>query len=109
MSFKEGDRVRIVRREVTEEDRKENRYFDHMAGLVGTVQNIYAEQEIAVRIDEETLSKVSQSVHKEATVRMRAKFIENTSEVQRKELTKEELDFNVHFMLLVNSKDLEKI
>ena len=42
-TWKEGDRVRIKTRPVTEEDRKTNRYFDHMAGLVGTVQNIYSE------------------------------------------------------------------
>ena len=40
---------------------------------------------------------------------MRAKFIENVSEVQRKELTKEELDFDTHFMLLIDSNDLEKV
>ena len=108
MKLNEGDRVRIKTREVTEDDRKSNRYFDHMAGLIGSVQNIYGEKEIAVRIEPESLSKPSRDVHKEATLRMRAKFIENVSEIQRKELTKEELDFETHFMLLVDSNDLEK-
>jgi hypothetical protein len=109
MKLNEGDRVRIVQREVTEDDRKTNRYFDHMAGLIGSVQNIYGEKEIAVRIEPETLSKASREVHKEATSRMRAKFVDAVSEVQRKELTKEELEFDTHFMLLVDSKDLEKV
>jgi hypothetical protein len=39
---------------------------------------------------------------------MRQKFVENVSEVQRKELTKEELEFDTHFMLLLDSSDLEK-
>ena len=109
MKLSEGDQVRIKTREVTEDDRKNNRYFDHMAGLTGSVQNIYGEKEIAVRIDSDSLSKASREVHKEATNRMRTKFIENVSEVQRKELSKEELDFDTHFMLLVDSADLEKI
>jgi hypothetical protein len=108
MKLSEGDRVRIKTREVTEDDRKNIRYFDHMAGLTGSVQNIYSEKEIAVRIESEALSKPSRDVHKEATNRMRAKFIENVSEIQRKELTKEELDFDTHFMLLLDSADLEK-
>ena len=109
MKLSEGEQVRIKTREVTEDDRKNNRYFDHMAGLTGSVQNIYGEKEIAVRIDSDSLSKASREVHKEATNRMRTKFIENVSEVQRKELSKEELDFDTHFMLLVDSADLEKI
>jgi hypothetical protein len=108
MKLSEGDRVRIKAREVTEDDRKNNRYFDHMAGLIGVVQNIYGEKEVAVQIDPDSLSKVSKDVHKEATNRMRQKFVENVSEVQRKELTKEELEFDTHFMLLLDSNDLEK-
>jgi predicted proteasome-type protease len=108
MKFIEGDKVQIVTREVTDEDRKLNRYFDHMAGLTGSIQNIYGENEIAVRIDESSLSKASATVHKEATLRMRAKFVKNVSEEQRKELTKEEIDFNTHFMLLVQANDLVK-
>ncbi len=109
MKLREGDRVRIVSREVTEEDKKANRYYGHMAGLTGAVQNIYAENEIAVQIDMDTVSKVTRDVHKEATLRMRHKLNESLSEVQRKELTKEELEFDTHFMLLCDSKDLEKI
>jgi copper chaperone CopZ len=108
MKLNEGDKVRIVTREVTPEDKKDFRYYTHMAGLTGTVQNIYGESEVAVRIDPETLNKVSRDVHKEGTQRMRAKFIQSVSEIQRKELTKEEIEFDTHFMLLCHSADLEK-
>jgi len=96
-TWKEGDRVRIKTRPVTEEDRKTNRYFDHMAGLVGTVQNIYSETEIAVKIDEGCMSPVTAE----------EKFIGSVSEEQRKQLTKEELEFNAHYVQLVVSADLE--
>jgi hypothetical protein len=106
--WKEGDRVRVVTRQVTEEDRKKNRYFDHMAGLVGTVQNVYGATEVSVKVDPESMSNVSKDVHKQATQRMRDKFLNNISEEQKKQLTKEELDFDAHYVLLLDSGDLEK-
>jgi hypothetical protein len=108
-NWKEGDRVRIVTRPVTEEDRKKGVYFDHMAGLVGTVQNVYANDEIAVKIDPDTLSPVSSRVHNDATKRMRERFLGSVSEEQKKQLTPEELDFDTNYNHLVSGKDIEKI
>jgi hypothetical protein len=107
-TWKEGDRVRIVERKVTEEDRKQNRYFDHMAGLTGTVQNIYSDKEVAIKVDDGSMTKVSTEVHKTANKRLREKFLANVSEEQKKLLTPEELNFDMHYVLLVDSKDLEK-
>lgn len=108
MSYKEGDRVTILSRAMTEKDQKERRYYPFMGGLTGTVQNIYVDNEIAVRIDESSLSKVSKEAHKEATRRMREKLAGSISEEQKKELSKEELEFETHFMLLVHTDDLMK-
>ena len=108
MKFNEGDRIKVKSREVTEQDRATNRYFEHMGGLVGTIQNVYENSEYAVRIDESSLSKPSRAIHKEATIRMRSKLLDGLSEVQKKELTKEELEFDVHFMLLIHGDDMEK-
>lgn len=104
--WKEGDRVKIVERPVTDEDRKKNRYYEHMAGLIGTVQNVYGPEEIAVKIDPESLTAVSAEVHKTSTLRMREKFLKDTSEEQKKQLSSEELNFNAHYMLLVRVEDL---
>jgi hypothetical protein len=106
--WKAGDRVRVVSRAVTAEDRKLNRYFEHMAGLTGTVQQIYSDTEIAIEIEPDCLSKVSADVHKVATQRMRDKFLNQISEEQKKQFTKEELDFDAHYVLLVQTDDLEK-
>ncbi len=109
MNWKEGDRVRVVDRPVTEEDRKQSRYFDHMASLTGIIQNIYNSEEIAVRVDPEKMSKVTQEVHKHAVSRMRERFVASVSEEQRKQLTPEELNFDAHYVLLVRAADLEKM
>lgn len=105
-TWKEGDRVKIVERPVTDEDRKKFRYYEHMAGLIGTVQNVYGPDEIAVKIDPESLTEVSAEVHKTSTQRMREKFLRDTSEEQKKQLTPEELNFSAHYMLLVRAEDL---
>ncbi len=107
--FKEGDRARIVTRTVSEEDRKKNRYFEHMAGLEGTVQNVYSGGVVALRVDEVTLSEVTADVHAKSIERMREKFFGQIGEEAKKSLTKEELEFGAHFMHLVEPDDLEKI
>jgi hypothetical protein len=107
-NWKEGDRVRVVLRKVTDDDRKKNRYFDHMAGLSGVVQNVYVDDEIAVKVDLTSLGQVTKDVHKESMNRMRQKFSASIGEEQKKELTKEEMEFVPHYMLLVASADLEK-
>ncbi len=106
--WKEGDRVRIVTRDVLAEDRRSQRYYDHMSGLVGTVTNVYGPEEVAVQVDIASIGNVPKDVHAEATSRMRKKFIENTSEEARNKMSKEELDFRSHYVLLVRSEDLEK-
>ncbi len=107
-NWKAGERVRVVTRAVTEDDKKKNRYFEHMAGLTGTIQQVYSETEIAVEIEPASMSKVSTDVHRTATQRMREKFQGQISEEQKKQFTKEELDFDAHYVLLVQSNDLEK-
>lgn len=107
-SWKEGDRVRVVHRKVTDEDKKKGRYFEHMAGLTGVIENVYSKDEIAVKIDIDSLSPVTQKVHKEATKRMRTKFADVVSEEQKKQLTSEELNFDANYVLLLQGADLEK-
>ena len=104
---KEGDRVRVVTRELTEQDKKVYGFFEHMQGMTGLVENVYSPEEIAVKVELDCLPKVAADVHKGATKGMRDRFSENVSEEARKLLTKEELEFVPHYMILVRSDDLE--
>jgi hypothetical protein len=108
-ALKEGDLVRVGTRPVTEEDRKSNLYFEHMAGLQGLVMNVYEGDVIAVKVDQATVPPVSLEVHHKAVERMRKKFFDSVGEEAKKGLTKEELDFQANFMLLVQAKDLERV
>ena len=101
-----GDRVQVVSRIASEEDRKKNRYFEHMGGLQGIIQSVYSETEVAVQIEFDTVSPVTGDVLRTATQRMRQKFVDNVSDEQRRSLTKEELEFDCHYVLLVQGSDL---
>lgn len=105
---KEGDRVRVVTRELTDQDKKVYSFFEHMQGMRGVVENVYSTDEVAVKVDLDCLPKVPSDVHKAATKGMRDRFMENVSEEARKQLTKEELEFVPHYMILVRSDDLER-
>jgi hypothetical protein len=104
MPFKSGDRVRVVTREVTEEDRKTSRYYPHMAGLSGMVQNVYDDQTVGVQVDLPTVNEVTRKVHATAAERMRSKITDE----QKKLYTKEEAEFIPNYVLLVQESDLEK-
>jgi len=107
--WKEGDSVRVISREVTEEDRKKNRYFEHRAGLSGIIENVYSDAEIAVRVDTTSMSKITLDVHTTATQRMKDKFLDGLPQEQRRNLTEAELDFKAQYVLLVQATDLEKV
>ncbi len=107
--YKEGDRVKIVIRDSNEQDRKINMFFQHMIGLTGTIENYYSTKEIAVKVDLDKLPPIPKQVHAEATRRLRAKFVDSVGEEQKKSLTKEELEFTPHYMLLLSETDLEKL
>jgi len=108
-NWKEGQRVRVIERPVTEEDRKGSRYFSHMGGLSGTIQNIYSNDEIAIVVDRDTMSKVTLDVHNTSTRRMREKFLGSLADEQKKTLTQEELNFDANYVLLVRGADIEPI
>ena len=103
--WKPGDRVQIVEREVNREDRQSGLYFNHMAGLTGTVTNYYGIDEVAVKVDSESFTNTIQDTHKEAVKRMRAKFLDSLGEEQKKRLTKEERQFDANHVVLVHSDD----
>lgn len=109
MAWKEGERVRIMRREVTDEDRKNNTYFAHMADLTGVIENVYSQEEIVVKVDSDAIVEPAKSVMAAAAKRMHARFAEQAPLELRNKLSDEELKFPVNYVLLVQGKDLQKV
>jgi ribosomal protein L21E len=107
--FKEGDRVRVTQRPLAAQDSKVYSLFEHMMGLTGVIENHYGPDEVAVKVDLETLGPVPKDIHAEATRRMRTKFVESVGEEARKQLSPAELEFVPNYVILVREADIEKI
>lgn len=107
MALKAGDRVRVISRPVTAEDKKSNRYFEHMIGLEGVIESVYSADEVAVKIDPDKLLSPAKEVHQEATQRMRDRFLSQVSEEARQQLSKEEIEFPANYVILARITDLE--
>ena len=107
-SWKVGQKVQVVTRKVTAEDRTKSRYFEHMAGVRGEIQSVYEDKTVAIQVDTASLSEIPRGVHQTATLKMRDKFSRGIPEEQRKALTKEELEFDTHYVLLVRDEDIVK-
>lgn len=107
--LKEGDRVRITRREPTEEEIKAATYFAFFGGLTGSVRKIYNEWQVAVEVDPESLTPDVRKRHLGIRDQMKTKWLDGLSEEGRGKLTEREKDFHLRYMLLVQPVDLERM
>lgn len=105
---KEGDRVRVVTREATEDDAKTNVYFGFYGGLTGTVSKVYNPSEVSVEIEPESLTREIRKRHEDVRDQMKTKWLDGLSEEGRSKLTEREKDFNLRYMILVKMDDLEQ-
>ncbi len=104
---KEGDRVRIVARDSTDEDIKSGIYYSHYAGMTGTVQKVYSAAEVAVDVEHDSLSREIRKRHEDVRDQMKTKWLDGLSEEGRSKLTEREKDFNLRYVVLVKMDDLE--
>ena len=107
--LQDGDRVRIVTREVADDDMKSGLYYAHYAGMTGLIQKYYNANEISVEVEMESLTKDIRKRHDDVRDQMKTKWLDGLSEEGRGKLTEREKDFNLRYVILVAEKDLEKI
>jgi hypothetical protein len=105
-AIKEGDRVQIVDRQATVDDAKSNLFFNHFRGLTGTVQKVYASEEMAVEIENEALPEPVANRHHDVQEAMKTKWLDGLSEEGRNRLTPQERDFRLRYTVLVAGKDV---
>ena len=106
-TFNEGERVEIVDREANADDVKSGLFYNHFRGLTGTVQKIYSTLEIAVEIEQESLTEAVATRHIDVQETMKAKWLDGLSEEAKNRLTDKERDFRLHYTLLVHARDLK--
>lgn len=107
--IKERDRVRIVHREPTDEDMKKCTYFAFMGGLTGTVTKVYDPTQVAVEVEQESLTAEIRKRHLDIRDQMKTKWLDGLSEEGKSKLTEREKDFNLRYTVLVAMDDLEPI
>ncbi len=105
-TFKEGDRVRIVDRAMSDEDIKSQLFYDHYRGLTGKVQKVYQTDEIAVEIEHDALLETVAVRHMEVKEQMKTKWMNGLSEEAKGRLSDAEKDFQLRYTVLVMAKDL---
>lgn len=105
-TFKEGDRVQIVDREANADDVKSGLFYNHYRGLTGIVQKIYASNEVAVEIEQESLPEAVAHRHEDVQEQMKTKWLDGLSEEARNRLSDKEKDFRLRYTVLVTLSDL---
>ena len=106
-ALKEGERVEIVDREANADDVKSGMFYNFFRGLTGTVQKVYATDEIAVEIEQESLPDAVANRHTDVQENMKSRWLDGLSEEGRNRLTDKERDFRLRYTLLVHAKDLK--
>jgi ribosomal protein L21E len=106
-AFHEGERVEIVDREANADDVKSGLFFNHFRGLTGTIQKVYATDEVAVEVEQESLTDAIAARHIEVQESMKSRWLDGLSEEGRNRLTDKERDFKLRYTLLVHANDLK--
>lgn len=107
-AFRAGDRVRIVDRAATPQEVKAGAFFDYYRGLVGSVQKVYPTGEAAVEVELEALPEDIWKRHMATRDQMRERWLEGLSDDVRRKLTPEQKQFDLRYVVLVRTDDLEK-
>jgi len=108
MRFKEGNHVRIIKREVSSTDVKNGTFYRYFCGLAGVVDRIY-DKEICVRVDPESLPEDILKRHLDIQESIRQKWLNGLSGEARNKLRPEEKRFELAYTILVQSTDLESV
>ncbi len=104
----ENSRVRIRRRETTDEDMKSQMYFSYYGGLSGSILKVYNPAEVSVEIDHESLTREVRHRHEDVRNQMKTKWLDGLSEEGKSRLTERERNFFLRYVVLVSMDDLEE-
>ncbi|HEY3298650.1 MAG TPA: hypothetical protein VGK34_08350 [Armatimonadota bacterium] len=107
MKFKPGEYVKIIEREQTAADIKNQTFYPYYCGLAGTVDRVYDDL-VCLNVDIDTLPDGVKRRHMDIQDSVKQKWLNGLSNEARNRLTAEEKRFQLAYTLLVNEADLEK-
>lgn len=109
MAFKVGDRVKVATREVNADDAKTQLYFEYFAGLTGSVDTMFDDGSICIKVDLESLTEAARDRHAAMQEAERRKWLDGLSGEARSRLTPEQQQLTISYKILVDKKDLEPL
>jgi hypothetical protein len=107
LRLKEGEAVRVAPRPVTPQDLKTGLYFNHYAGLTGTVFKIYGTgdaAQAAIDVDIESLPAEIAQRHTET----RDSMLRTITNERGRNNADSEADFRLRYVILVAAADLSR-
>ncbi len=106
-SFKNGDRVRVITREIKPEDEKNGLYYSYFGGLTGSVDCIYDDGSVCVDVDLDSLSEAARERHLKMQEAEKTKWLEGLSGEARGRLTAEQKQLKLSYKILTSVNDIE--
>lgn len=106
-SFKAGDRVKIVDREMTAVDIKSGLFYDYFRNLTGDVDRVYEDGSICVKVDQDSLPADVLKRHKEVQNAVRTRWLNGLGQEQRDRLSETDRTVVLGYNILVGAADLQ--
>ena len=106
-SFKAGDQVKIVDREMTSADIKSGLFYDYFRNLTGEVDRVYEDGSICVKVDQESLPVDVQKRHKQVQNAVRTRWMNGLGQEQRDRMSETDRTVVLGYNILVGSDDLQ--
>ncbi|HOP80724.1 MAG TPA: hypothetical protein PLZ21_09195 [Armatimonadota bacterium] len=105
--LKTGDRVRIVDRQMTAADTKSGLYYDYFRGLVGTIERIYEDKSVSLRVELESLPEDVLQRHLEIQDTAKNRWLSGLGQETRERLSEAQKNVTLTYTILVGLDDLE--
>lgn len=105
-SFKAGDRVQIVDREMTSADIKSGLYYDYFRNLTGVVDRVYEDNSVCVKVDMDSLPEDVRKRHLQVQDAVRTRWLNGLGQEQRDRLSETDRSVILGYNILVGAADL---
>lgn len=106
-TFKTGDKVRVVTREIKPEDEKSGLYYAYFGGLTGSVDAVYDDGSVCVDVDLESLSEDARERHLAMQEAEKKRWLDGLSGEARGRLNADQKQLRLSYKILTSENDLE--
>lgn len=106
-SYKTGDRVKVVDRDMTTADVKSGLFYDYFRNLTGAVERVYDDNSVCLRVDMDSLPENVQIRHGEVEEATKKRWLDGLGPEQLGRLSEADKKVALRYNILVGAGDLE--